>query len=63
MQRQHAVAALHAASQLDWYREWRRVNRRRDDGCYEGLLDPTQPAPNETDAGLRPYFGEDLVVN
>ncbi|MCB2061014.1 MAG: NAD(P)/FAD-dependent oxidoreductase [Novosphingobium sp.] len=30
---------------------------------WNWLLDPTQPAPNETDAGLRPYFDEDLVVN
>ncbi|MDG2005139.1 MAG: NAD(P)/FAD-dependent oxidoreductase [Novosphingobium sp.] len=30
---------------------------------WNWLLDPTQPPPNETDAGLRPYFGEDLVVN
>lgn len=30
---------------------------------WNWLRDPTRPAPNETDAGLRPYFGEDLVVN
>jgi len=30
---------------------------------WNWLLDPTRPAPNEADAGLRPYFGEDLVVN
>jgi hypothetical protein len=29
---------------------------------WKWLLDPTRPAPNETDAGLRPYFGEDLLV-
>ncbi|MCB2073103.1 MAG: NAD(P)/FAD-dependent oxidoreductase [Novosphingobium sp.] len=29
---------------------------------WNWLRDPTRPAPNETDAGLRPYFGEDLVV-
>ena len=30
---------------------------------WNWLLDPAQPPPNETDAGLRPYFGEDLMVN
>jgi 4-hydroxyacetophenone monooxygenase len=30
---------------------------------WNWLLDPTRPPPNETDAGLRPYFGEDLVVS
>ena len=30
---------------------------------WNWLLDPTRPAPEETDAGLRPYFGEDLVVS
>jgi 4-hydroxyacetophenone monooxygenase len=30
---------------------------------WNWLHDPTRPPPNETDAGLRPYFGEDLVVN
>jgi 4-hydroxyacetophenone monooxygenase len=29
---------------------------------WNWLLDPAGPAPNVTDAGLRPYFGEDLVV-
>lgn len=30
---------------------------------WNWLYDPRRPAPNETDAGLRPYFGEDLVVS
>jgi 4-hydroxyacetophenone monooxygenase len=30
---------------------------------WKWLRDPAQPAPSETDAGLRPYFGEDLVLS
>jgi len=30
---------------------------------WNWLLDPTRPVPNQVDAGLKPYFGEDLVVN
>jgi len=30
---------------------------------WNWLLDPTRTAPNMTDAGLRPYFGGDLVVS
>jgi 4-hydroxyacetophenone monooxygenase len=30
---------------------------------WRWLVDPSGPAPRETDAGMRPYFGEDLVVN
>ncbi len=29
---------------------------------WKWLRDPTAPAPNQTDAGLKPYFGGDLVV-
>jgi 4-hydroxyacetophenone monooxygenase len=29
---------------------------------WKWLRDPRRPAPNETDAGLKPYFGGDLVV-
>jgi 4-hydroxyacetophenone monooxygenase len=29
---------------------------------WRWLRDPAGPAPRETDAGMRPYFGEDLVV-
>ena len=36
---------------LDIRRMWRWLN------------DPAGPGPAESDAGLRPYFGEDLVVN
>ncbi len=30
---------------------------------WNWLLDPTRPLPEETDAGLKPYFGEDLMVS
>ena len=30
---------------------------------WNWLLDPTRPPPNATDAGLKPWFGEDLVVS
>jgi 4-hydroxyacetophenone monooxygenase len=30
---------------------------------WKWLRDPAQPSPRETDAGLRPYFGEDLVIS
>ncbi|MGE3690002.1 MAG: flavin-containing monooxygenase [Novosphingobium sp.] len=30
---------------------------------WNWLYDPRRPVPNQTDAGLKPYFGEDLVVN
>jgi hypothetical protein len=30
---------------------------------WKWLRDPAQVAPHETDAGLRPYFGEDLVFS
>jgi 4-hydroxyacetophenone monooxygenase len=30
---------------------------------WNWLYDPTRPPPAETDAGLRPWFGEDLVVD
>ena len=29
---------------------------------WRWLRDPTAPATGETDAGLKPYFGGDLVV-
>jgi hypothetical protein len=30
---------------------------------WRWLRDPSGPPPNETDAGLRPHFGGDLVVS
>jgi 4-hydroxyacetophenone monooxygenase len=30
---------------------------------WNWLRDPRRPAPKETDAGLKPYFGEDLLVS
>jgi 4-hydroxyacetophenone monooxygenase len=30
---------------------------------WNWLRDPTRPVPNEFDAGLKPYFGEDLMVS